>query len=591
MSLNSELADLFARMASIMEIKGEVLFKVIAFQKISRLLKDSNIDLRRACEANELGKIEGIGKSSQKIIEQYIATGKCTDFEQLSASIPPGLPPLLEIPGLGPKTIAMLWKQRQITNEAELVKAIENGALDGIKGLGDKKIDAIKKGIAFRAQSVGRIGIGEALPIAEEMARRLRQFPRVKQVEVAGSLRRRRETVGDVDLLCALSDTKASEEVSGAFVKFPEVARILGQGSTKTSVQTDQGLQVDLRMVPMENFGAAMLYFTGSKDHNVKLRQIALKKEMTLNEWGLYRVVEYQRGDKKTAHAPTAKPVASKTEIDVYAALDLPFIDPEMREDRGEITAALEKRLPRLVTRKDIKGDLHTHTTASDGTATIEQMARAAMERGYQYLAITDHSKSQVIARGLTAERLLNHIVEIRRVEEKLDHKIALLAGCEVDILADGALDFGPEVLRELDIVIASPHISLKQDRVKATERLLRAIDARYVNVIGHPTGRLINSREGLPLDFSQLFKLAAVNGTAMEINAGYPRLDLDEFNARAAIDAGVMLAINTDAHGTEGFDEIDFGLGVARRAWVSAGQVLNCHSLPDLKKFLARKR
>jgi DNA polymerase (family 10) len=345
-----------------------------------------------------------------------------------------------------------------------------------------------------------------------------------------------------------------------------------------------------LRIIPSDNFGAALLYFTGSKDHNVKLRGRAQTMGMTLNEWGLYKIDEYDKAAKKTAEAPAAKPAASKTEADVYAKLGLPFIDPELREDRGEVDAALARKLPKLITRADIRGDLHSHTTASDGQASIEQMAEAAEALGYEYLAITDHSKSQVIANGLTAERLLKHVKEIHKVGARIKG-ITLLAGCEVDILADGHLDFEDDVLAELDIVIASPHVALKQDEAKATERLLRAIDNRFVNVIGHPTGRLINRREGLPLDFPRIFAAAAANGTAMEINAGYPRLDLNDTHSRAALEAGCTLSIDTDAHSTGELDDIGFGIDVARRAWATADRVLNCMPLAKLRDFIARKR
>jgi DNA polymerase (family 10) len=590
MSLNQELADVFSTLAAVMEIKGESPFKAIAFSKVSRILKDATFDTRKLCRDGTLGSVEGLGASSCKIITEYIETGRSTDFDEVTASVPGGLLPLLEIPGLGPKTLALLWKERGVTSLEELVKAIDGGALEGLKGIGAKKIDAIKQGIALRSQAALRMGIGEALPIAMGLLERLRDLKHVKQAEIAGSLRRRRETIGDVDLICSLKDSAAGADVSSAFVKFPEVQRVLGEGTTKASVLTAGGLQVDLRIIPAENFGAALLYFTGSKDHNVKLRGRAQTMGMTLNEWGLYKLDEYDKAAKKTAEAPSAKPVASKTEADVYEKLGLAYIDPEIREDRGELDAAIAKRLRTLINRGDIRGDLHNHTTASDGQASIEQMAEAAMALGYEYLAITDHSKSQAIANGLTAERLLKHVKEIHKVGDRLKG-IKLLAGCEVDILADGRMDFEDEVLAELDIVIGSPHVALKQDEAKATDRILRAIDNRYVNVIGHPTGRLINRREGLPLDFPRIFAAAAANGTALEINAGYPRLDLNDINARAALEAGCTLCIDTDAHSTDELSDIGFGIDVARRAWATADRVLNCMPIADVKKFIAAKR
>ena len=590
MSLNDDLSALFSTFAALMEIKGESPFKAIAFSKVSRILKDLTIDIRKACEDGTLRDIEGLGESSCRIITEFVKTGSSTDFDQVAASVPAGLLPLLEIPGMGPKTIALLWKERNVTSLEELVKAIDGGALAGLKGIGEKKITSIKEGIALRAQASQRMGIGDALPIAESLVERLRTMKAVKQAEIAGSLRRRRETIGDVDLICALKDIAAAAEVAEAFVKFPEVQKILGQGNTKASVLTAGGLQVDLRIVPADNFGAALLYFTGSKDHNVKLRSRAIDQGMTLNEWGLYKISEYDKAAKKTGEAPAVKPVASKTEQEVYKALGLPWFDPEIRESRGEIEAALAGKLPRLITRADIHGDLHTHTTASDGANTIDEMARAAIGLGYQFLAITDHSKSQVIANGLTAERLLKHVKEIHKARERFK-EITLLAGCEVDILADGHLDFEDAVLAELDIVVASPHVALKQDEQKATDRLLRAIDNKYVNIIGHPTGRLLNRRAGLPLDIAKITAAAAASGTALEINAGYPRLDLNDVHARAALEAGAMLAIDTDAHSVAGLAELTFGLDVARRAWVPPEKVINCMSAAALKKFIAAKR
>lgn len=593
MSLNQELSGLFSAMAAIMDIKGESVFKSIAFSKVSRLLKDMTFDIRKAFNEGTLKEIEGIGDSSRKVIEEYIQTGRSSDYESLASSVPPGLIPMLQVPGLGPKTIALFWKQRDIINLEQLVKAIDEGKLAGLKGVGEKKIEAIKQGIALRSQAAGRMGIIDAMPIAESLVERLRQMKQVKTVEIAGSLRRRRETVGDVDLVCSLkdgADESGGAEVTAAFVAFPEVERILGQGNTKASVLTPGGLQVDLRIVPAENFGAALLYFTGSKDHNVKLRGRSLDKEMTLNEWGLYKLEDHEKAEKKTGSPPKLKPLASKTETEIYKKLGMAYVEPELREDRGEIDAAVAGALPKLIELTDIRGDLHSHTTASDGTAGIEEMADAAIAKGYQFLGITDHSRSQVIANGLSIEKLLRHVKEIRRINDRYKGQIRLFAGCEVDILADGQMDYEDSVLAELDFVIASPHISLKQDERKATDRIKRTIENRYVNIIGHPTGRLINSREGLPLRFEELFPLAAANGTAMEINAGYPRLDLNETNARAAIGAGVMLSINTDAHSTGGFDEIIFGVNVARRAWVTKTSVINCMTVNDLEKFIAKK-
>jgi DNA polymerase (family 10) len=594
MSLNDDVGDLFATLATLMELRGESVFKAIAFSKVGRLVRESGVDLKRCAAEGTLCDIEGIGESSRQVIEEFVRTGRSTALEELSASVPAGLLPMLKIPGLGPKTIRLFWKERGIVNMEQLVAALENGSLEGLKGVGEKKLAGIRQGIAMQAQAAGRVGIVYAVPIAQGLLERVRQIPQVQMADIAGSLRRKRETIGDVDVVCALepgAPADAGSTVTAAFVKFPEVERILGQGNTKASVVTAGGIQVDLRIVPADSYGAALLYFTGSKEHNVKLRGLALEQDLTLNEWGLYPLEAHSKSKKKTGSPAPISALAGKTEIEVYERLGLAYIAPELREDRGEIDAAKARTLPTLIEIGDINGDLHTHTTASDGTNSIEEMADAAVAKGYKFYGIADHSKSQVIANGLSAERLLKHIKAIHKANDRYRGEIHLLASCEVDILVDGRLDFEDAILAELDYVVASPHISLKQDETKATDRMKRAIENPYVKIIGHPTGRLIDRRPGLPLKFEKLFPLAAKHGVAMEINAGYPRLDLNDLQARAAIAAGVMLSINTDAHSTGELDAMVYGVNVARRAWASSANVINCMSWAGLQKFLLRKK
>lgn len=596
MSLNQELSKLFASLAALMELKGENQFKVIAFQKVSRIIGESNIDFKKCMEEGTLCDVEGIGKSSQQIIEEYINSGKSAVLAEMEAEVPSGLAQLMNIEGLGAKTINLLWKERDITSLESLEKAIATGKLEGVKGIGAKKIEAIQAGILSYKQRMAdgavarRTGIAEAIGPAEELVNGVRKIKAVVRAELAGSLRRRRETIADIDIVAAVKSMDDGDTVAGSFVKLPSIVQILVQGPSKTSVKIANGMQVDLRLVPEENFGAALMYFTGSKEHNVKIRSLALKKKLTLSEWGLYKLDEYDKAKKEVAKPPPIKSVAGKSEEEIYKKLGMEYVEPEMREDRGEVDAALDDKLPVLITRKDIKGDLHTHTTESDGVASIEEMAEAAKKLGYEYLAITDHSKAMAMARGLTVERLLKHIENIHKISAKLKG-ITLLAGSEVDIMVDGRMDYEDDVLKELDIVIASPHISLKQDTKKATDRLLRAIDNKYVNIIGHPTGRLINKRDGLPLDMNKVIDAAAKSGTVLEINASYPRLDLNDLNARAASQAGVMLSIDTDAHSTEELEQMPYGIGVARRAWLTAKQVLNCQSLAALTKSLKAKR
>lgn len=576
-----------------MEIKAEPVFKSIAFTKVARLLEDMTVDVRKAVEDGSIANMTGIGKSSRKIIEDYVRTGSSPDVEELKSSIPAGLIPMLQIPGLGPKTISLFWKQRQITSIDELKAAIETGKLEGLKGIGAKKIQTIKEGIELLAASGGRKGLVEALAVAQDMLAQVQAIPGIKRAAIAGSLRRWKETIGDLDILASTDGgvvASATTSPTEAFTKFPQVTKVLGQGETKSSVLTASGLQVDLRIVPDDHFGAALQYFTGSKEHNVKLRGIAQDQGMTLNEWGLYKLDEYDKSKKETGKPPSVQPVASSREEEIYSALGMSYIEPELREDRGEIELAQKDELPELIAISDVKADLHTHTVASDGQNSIEEMIEAARALGYTTIGITDHSKSQVIANGLSVERLLAHVKAIRNIAEKA-RGMTVLAGCEVDILVDGRLDYEDEVLAELDFVIASPHVSLKQDPQKATDRILRAVEHRYVNIIGHPTGRLINARSGLPVEFERVFDLAAKIGVAMEINAGWPRLDLNDLNARAARLAGVKLSINTDAHAIEQFAQMPLGVSVARRAGVRAAEVINTLNGEELIQFFKRKK
>ena len=594
MSLNSDLADLFAKLAAILQINNAAVFKSIAFSRVSRVLGDLTFDIKDAVENGTLDDIEGIGKSSGRIISDFIKTGSSKESDELLGSVPPTLLPMLNIPGLGPKTISLLWKERGVESVEQLKEAIETGKLDGLKGIGAKKLESILAGIELLATAGQRLGLPIAMPVAEAMVSRLRALKGVKAAEIAGSLRRRRETIGDVDLVVGMDGDLESEDakaVAETFVKAPQVARILGQGESKSSVLTKEGLQVDLRIVPIDSFGAALQYFTGSKDHNVKLRGIVLDRGMTLNEWGLFKLKKGVAKDVKDRDANKGALVAAKTEKEIYEALGMDYIEPELREDRGEIELAAKHELPKLVTTADIRGDLHTHTNASDGVGSIETMIEAAIALKYSFYAITDHSKGQVIANGLTAERLMQHAKAVRKAAAKYAKQITVWIGSEVDILPDGRLDYEDAVLAELDWVVASPHISLKQEAGKATDRILRAIDNPYVNVIGHATGRQIGMRAGLPLEMGKVVKAAAANGTALEINAGWPRLDIDDIQSRMLLNAGGVLSVNTDAHSIEGLLAMPLGLTVARRAGATARNVLNCGSAKEVAAFVAAKR
>lgn len=590
---NKKLSDLFDTAAKILDLKGGNKFKSIAFQKVADLLDGMSDDIRAIHAQGGVKGVEaikGIGQSSAAIIAEWLETGRSTDYQELATSIPPGLIEMLGIGGMGPKTVQLVWRERDITSIDQLARATQDGTLDGLKGIGKKKIEQIRQGIELLAKGNERRSLGAAIKIAAGFLEQLRALDGVERAEACGSVRRGKETIGDLDFLVVPTKDGRSGEILTAFTEFPQVDRILGRGENKSSVVTHEGLQVDCKVVPKTSFGAAYLYFTGSKDHNVRLRTMAQAKGHTLNDWGLYEQAAWDNRRQKPGHAPDVKAVAGASEEEVYKWFGFPWIAPELREDRGEIEAAKEGKLPSLITIDDYRGDLHTHTKASDGMGTIEQMAQAAMALGYKFLAITDHSKSQAQANGLDAKRLLAHIAAIHKVNDQIKG-IELLAGSEVDILADGSLDYEDAVLAELDWVVASPHHALRQETRKGTDRLLRAIENPYVNVIGHPTGRLVNGRAGLPLDFAPIFKHAAATGTALEINASYQRLDLNDVHARGAIEAGCMLCINTDAHQPAGLGKLAGGIGTARRAWVEKKHVVNCMSLGQVRKFVAGKR
>lgn len=590
MAANRTLAELFDRMAKVLELTGANRFKVNAYQRGSRALRDAVVEvdtLDRSVAA--LTEIEGIGKGLAEKIIEYLDTGHVAEHDQVVATVPPGVLAMLDVPGLGPKTVATLWKQADIESIDALKAALDSDALASLPRMGARRIESLRKSLAFIGSAESRVRIGRAYPVAIYFVEQLARHEPVRRVEYAGSLRRGAETIGDVDILCACEE---GFDVAAVFCNLDPVEHVLARGATKCSVRIEGGLQVDLRIVDEDRFGAALMYFTGSKEHNVRLRERALKRNLRLNEYGLWRADEQTdaSADAHDAQAQAAEPVAAATEADVYAALDLAWVPPELREDRGEIAAAEAGELPDLVSLDDIRCELHAHTVASDGRLSIDEMAALAADRGFHTLAITDHSASQVQARGLDVERLERHIEAVREADGR--HKnIKLLAGSEVDILADGRLDYPNSLLKQLDIVVASPHAALSQPPAKATGRLRRAIDHPLVHMIGHATGRLINRRPGLTPDFAELFKAAADAGVAFEINANPARLDLRDTQARAAIDAGVKLAVNTDAHSAADLETLRFGVLTARRAWATAADVVNCLDAACLWAWLKQRR
>jgi len=582
MSANATLAALFEEMAALLELTGANSFRVLAHAKVARILGELDADAAAlATEPGALEKVEGIGEGSAARIREWLASGSIKDLEALRKQVPPGLPEVLKVPGLGPKTARLLWKEAGVVDLATLKAKLASGELLGLPRMGEKTLAKIRESLEFMEKSGGRVRLGEAAPLAEELARHLRGVKGVKRVEVAGSLRRGRETIGDMDLLACGRDPTALLE---AFRGHPRVRSVLVAGETKCSVRLDSGMQADLRVVEPACFGAAWLYFTGSKEHNVRLRERAIARGLRLNEYGLFPHAE---GDDSPPQSRGIAPVAAGTEEEIYEALGLPWIPPELREDHGELAL---KKTPRLVEVEDVKSELHAHTRASDGTMSIEEIATIARDRGFHTLAITDHSRSSVQANGLDPARLRRHVEAVREADARIEG-IRLLAGSEVDILADGRLDYDDELLAELDWVVASPHVALRQDPKVATERLLAAVRHPLVHVLGHPTGRLIGSRPGLEPDIEAIAKAAAECGTALEVNANHHRLDLRDRHVRIALEAGCWIAIDCDVHAPEQFDELRYGVVTARRGGLTPDRCLNCLDATKLEAWRRGKR
>ena len=581
MSMNQDIARRFADAAAILEIIGANAFRVNAVTKVARLLDEMPEDIgAMADDPKALAGIDGIGKSSAEKISEFSKTGTIKDFDELKASIPQGLIDVLALPGLGPKTVGLLWKKGDVTDVESLERKIDSGELTDIPRMGKKTLDNIKDAIEFSRRSAGRMRLGVAMPLAERLVERVSAAEGVTRTAYAGSLRRGRETIGDIDILAAANDPKTATE---ALTSLPDVEKVLLSGETKTSVRLEQGVQVDLRIVPESLFGAAMMYFTGSKEHNVMLRERAIERGLRLNEYGLF----VDDGQKDPPQNRGMTPVAAEHEQDIYEALELTLIPPELREEIQSPDARIPKD---LVTIESVNAELHAHTTASDGSMTLEELISQARSRGFHTLAVTDHSKSSVQANGLSVQRLLEHIEAVHEANQR-HADITVLAGSEVDILADGSLDYEDEILQRLDWVIASPHSSLRQDPQKATKRILKAIEHPLVHAIGHPTGRLINEREGLSPDMAQLLSAAKEHDTALELNANPWRLDLRDRHVRMAQDAGVLVTIDTDAHGPADFDLLRYGIMTARRGGLSHSLCPNCWSEDRLLDWIRSKR
>jgi len=570
---NQDLAKIFQTIANLLEIKGEVIYKILAYRKAADSLRDYGGNVYDVWQEGRLTDIPGVGKAISEKIDELYTSGHLEYLDNLSEEVPPSLAELLEVPDLGPKKISQFWEELGITDLAGLEAAARGGELQNLPGMGQKSEAKILAGIEALSRRTTRTPLWKAWPAAEQLLAMLRQIPGVEKAAVGGSLRRMRETVGDLDLLVAAKD---SSPVMEAFTNLPEVFQVIGSGKTKSSVEFNNGLRAQLWVHPPERFGTALQYASGSKDHNVRLRELALKQGLSLSE---HAFTSDDQGE-----------ILCANEEQVYEVLGIPWIPPELREDRGEVQAALAGELPELIELSDIQSELHTHSTWSDGKVTIKEMAFAARERGYKVLAITDHSPSLGITQGLGVADIKQQREEIAAAQEELGDSILILQGAEVEIKADGALDYTDQVLAEFDIVFASLHVSLRQPGEQITQRMLNAIQNPNVDVIGHPTGRLIPDREGADLDMEAVFTAAAKSGLALEISAHPERLDLNDIHARRAIDLGILLSINTDAHSPGELDLMHFGVSTARRGWVEPQHVINTWDPEKLLDWLRNR-
>ncbi len=570
---NDDIKKILTQISSLLEIRGENVFKIRAYQNAARAIENLNEPLSEIHERGELAKIDGIGKGIAEKIAEAIETGHIAYYDELIEGFPEGILDLLEVPNLGPKKARLVYENLGISSVEELKQAAEAGQLQSLPGMGKKSEEKILKGIANMKQSEGRFHLGIAYPVAMELLERIKQVPGVFRAEFAGSLRRGKDTVGDLDLLVA---TDNPDSVVEEFFRTPKIQTIIAKGSKKSSCQLTNGLQIDLRVVLLESFGAALQYFTGSKEHNVLLREMAVKKGLKINEYGVYE------SDSNT-------PVAGETEESVYQSLGLPWIYPEWREGYDEIEIAKKGPLPPLLERKNIRSALHNHTTWSDGRMTLDELVEEAKARGYQFLAVTDHSGSLGVANGLNPDRLKKQIEEIQEWNQQ--HKnFTVLTGAEVDIRADGELDFDDSLLEQLDIVIAAIHSSFEQPKEKMTNRILPALRNPHVDILAHPTGRIIGHRATLEIDHEALFSTAAETKTILEINAHYSRLDLSDRMILEAKKHGVLFSLDTDTHAAHDFEHLEFGLRTARRGRLQAQEVINTYPLKKLYKVLGEK-
>ncbi len=575
---NKQLIDIFNELAELLELKNEDHFKVRAYRELAQFLSGYPKELSDIYSnggKKALIELPHIGEGIAKKVAELCDTGKLAYLDELKAGLPEGVANFLKIPGMGPKTAMTLADKFNIKTVIELENFLREGKLRGVKGFGEKTEIKLLKGLDMYKRGAERRMLSEAYQAAMKITASLKELPSIKKVVVAGSLRRMQETVGDIDILAVSTDPQKAMEV---FCSMDVVKDVLAKGETKSSIFTKYDVQADLRVIKQESYGAALQYFTGNKEHNVMIREIAVKKGYKLNEYGLYTI----KGNKLTANL---------TEEDIYKKLGLQYIPPELRVGGDEIKEAKAKAIPELVAIKDIRGDFHVHTNHTDGINTLEEMTKAAKDFGYEYMALTNHSQSLSIARGLKPESVLKLIKEVKTANKREKGGFTVLMGGEVDILPDGDLDYPDDVLKELDVVVASVHSHFKMDRSAMTARIMKAMENKYVNIIGHVSGRLINQRDGYELDYGLLLKKAAKTGTAMEINSQPDRLDLRDIYVKEAVSQGIKLAINTDAHSTDQFGFIVYGVGTARRGWATKEDVVNAWSLKKVVEWSKVKR
>ncbi len=568
---NAEIAKIFYEIADILELKN-VEWKPRAYRKAAQAIEALSEDVSEIYKEQGikgLMEIPGVGEALSKKIVEYLETKHIKGYEKLKASLPRGLYELMDIMGLGPRKIKVLYQKLHVNNLKDLEKAIKKHKIKELEGFGTKSEENIQKAIELHKKGKGRFLLGQALPIAENMVNELKKLKEVHKINIGGSLRRMQETIGDIDILVTSSNAK---KVMDKFTSLQEVSRVLAKGQTKSMVMLKQGLQADVRVLDDKNYAAALQYFTGNKEHNVVLRGIAIKKGLKLSEYGLF-------------NKRTNRMLPIKTEEELYNKLGMQYIEPELRQNNNEIEYALKNKLPKLINYNDIKGDLHVHSKYSDGNNSIIEMIEAARKLNYKYIAITDHSKARAIAHGLDETRVLEQIKEIQKLRKKFED-IYIFTGIEVDIKSNGELDLAEDVLKKLDIVIGSIHSGFKMNKEEMTKRLVKAFNNGLIKVFGHPTTRLINFRPEIQFDFNTIFKTCKENNIALEIDSFPDRLDLKDLYVREAINKGVKIIIDSDAHHTEHFKLIKYGIAQARRGWATKKDVVNTRDLKDFKKF-----